>query len=94
LRDGRGQVVRDLDSFVALESKPVGCRQEAPEENTGLAGDALLKSRSRRDGRPRYDPVRQQFVYRWKTARHWKGCRELKLLLADGTEHVARFKFR
>jgi hypothetical protein len=36
-----------------------------------------------------------QYIYVWKTDAAWKGtCRQFTLRLADGTDHVANFKFR
>ena len=35
------------------------------------------------------------YKYVWKTDRGWAGtCRELRVLLVDGTLHTARFKFK
>ena len=42
-----------------------------------------------------YDPVADQYVYVWKTAKAWAGtCRQLIVRLKDLTEHVANFKFK
>jgi hypothetical protein len=36
-----------------------------------------------------------QYVYVWKTEKSWAGqCRELDVLLADGTMHSAKFRFK
>jgi hypothetical protein len=36
-----------------------------------------------------------QYSYVWKTDKSWAGtCRELPVLLVDGTLHTARFKFK
>jgi hypothetical protein len=36
-----------------------------------------------------------QYSYVWKTDRSWVGtCRDLRVLLVDGTMHTARFRFR
>jgi serine protease len=38
---------------------------------------------------------RGEYQINWKTQKEWRGtCRELSLLLDDGTEHTARFRFR
>jgi hypothetical protein len=35
-----------------------------------------------------------QYSYVWKTERSWAGtCRELRVLLVEGTLHTARFSF-
>jgi hypothetical protein len=42
-----------------------------------------------------YDPVSNQYTYVWKTQAAWSGtCRELQVLLVDGTMHTARFKLK
>jgi hypothetical protein len=42
-----------------------------------------------------YDPVLGQYTYVWKTQAAWSGtCRELQVLLVDGTLHTARFKLK
>jgi hypothetical protein len=42
-----------------------------------------------------YDPVSNQYTYVWKTDTGWSGtCRELQVLLVDGTPHTARFKLK
>jgi hypothetical protein len=42
-----------------------------------------------------YDPVLNQYTYVWKTQAAWSGtCRELQVLLVDGTMHAARFKLK
>jgi PKD repeat protein len=41
-----------------------------------------------------YDAASGQYVYVWKTDKGWAGsCRRLTVRLADGTDHVADFKF-
>jgi hypothetical protein len=42
-----------------------------------------------------YDPLLNQYTYVWKTQADWSGtCRELRVLLVDGTMHTARFKLK
>lgn len=42
-----------------------------------------------------YDADSGQYVYVWKTQKSWAGtCRQFTLRLADGTDHVALFKFK
>ncbi len=42
-----------------------------------------------------YDPVKDMYVYAWKTQKSWAGtCRQLIIRLVDGTEHRANFQFR
>jgi hypothetical protein len=41
-----------------------------------------------------YDPITGEYNYVWKTEKAWAGtCRPLTVRLADGTDHVAKFKF-
>jgi hypothetical protein len=36
-----------------------------------------------------------QYKYVWKTDKSWAGtCRDLRVLLVDGTLHTARFSFK
>jgi hypothetical protein len=40
------------------------------------------------------DAATEQYSYVWKTDKAWGGtCRQLIVLLADGTDHVANFTF-
>jgi PKD repeat protein len=42
-----------------------------------------------------YDAETEQYVYVWKTNKNWSGkCRELQLMLDDGSLHTAFFDFR
>jgi hypothetical protein len=41
-----------------------------------------------------YDPAADQYIYVWKTLSTWaNSCRQLTVLLNDGTSHVAFFQF-
>jgi hypothetical protein len=41
-----------------------------------------------------YDATADQYIYVWKTDKAWaNSCRQLRVKLADGTLHVANFKF-
>jgi hypothetical protein len=36
-----------------------------------------------------------QYLYSWKTSKSWAGaCRQLDVKLADGSDHIALFKFK
>ncbi|MHB8892916.1 MAG: PxKF domain-containing protein, partial [Candidatus Limnocylindrales bacterium] len=53
-------------------------------EETSTAGSSSLG----------YDALTGRYRYTWKTDRAWAGtCRQLVLQLADGTEHIALFRF-
>jgi hypothetical protein len=43
-----------------------------------------------------YDPLTNQYNYVWKTDKKWAAgtCRQLVVMLADGTSHIANFKFK
>ena len=41
-----------------------------------------------------YDPLLDQYKYVWKTDRNFRGCRQLIVRLADGTEKRANFRFQ
>ena len=68
-------------------SQQVACDSGAPtdaiEETVTTGGSSLS-----------YDPVTDQYTYVWKTSKSWGDtCRRLSLVLNDGTQHVADFKF-
>jgi hypothetical protein len=42
-----------------------------------------------------YDAATDTYSYIWKTQKSWAGtCRQLIVTLVDGTQHVAKFKFK
>jgi hypothetical protein len=42
-----------------------------------------------------YNAATGQYTYVWKTEKSWAGsCRQFKLRLTDGTDHIANFKFK
>jgi hypothetical protein len=41
-----------------------------------------------------YDAASDQYTYVWKTAKGQTGCRQLNVKLADGSDHIAFFKFK
>jgi alpha-tubulin suppressor-like RCC1 family protein len=68
-------------------SQPIGCDGSAPTdpiEETVTAGNSSLS----------FDESTGLYTYVWKTEKAWAStCRLLTLLLSDGTEHQALFKF-
>jgi hypothetical protein len=77
-----------LDIFAtAPTSRVINCDTSADMdsiETTVTAGGSSLT----------YDAVADQYVYVWKTDKAWAGsCRQLVVTLADGTVHLANFKF-
>jgi uncharacterized protein len=66
-------------------SFPISCAtgaQIGPAEPTATSGDGLT-----------YNGAIDTYTYEWKTTRSWTGCRRLVVGLADGTFHVADFRF-
>jgi uncharacterized repeat protein (TIGR01451 family) len=69
-------------------SQQINCADNAPInvlEETNTAGGSSLT----------YNAGSDTYQYNWKTEKSWAGtCRVLVVKLADGTEHVAYFKFK
>ena len=86
--DANSAFVSALATFASLTSTPVGCDSG---EATDLDGEVDGSGQTT----IRYDADANQFIYNWKTESSWAGtCRVLTLALADGSEHVARFRFQ
>jgi hypothetical protein len=68
-------------------SQPVACDNFAtlsPIDETVSAGQSGLT----------YDASADQYIYAWKTQKSWANtCRQLVIRFADGTFHIANFKF-
>ncbi len=69
-------------------SKQITCPAGSPLdsiEQTVTAGSSSLT----------YDPLVDQYIYTWKTNKAWVGiCRQLTILLDDGSIHTANFQFK
>jgi hypothetical protein len=69
-------------------SKPANCSSAEltnPIEETVTAGSSSLS----------YDALSDSYTYVWKTDKKWVGtCRALNVTLADGSQHLAYFKFK
>lgn len=69
-------------------SSPIACDASDPGsviEETVNAGNSGLS----------YDAGADQYSYIWKTNKAWRGtCRMLVLNLTDGSQHLAKFRFR
>jgi len=69
-------------------SSPVTCDTSEPSdvvEETVTAGGSSLS----------YSATTDQYSYVWKTDKGWKGtCRMLDIKLKDGSDHLAKFKFK
>jgi hypothetical protein len=69
-------------------SQQINCADNAPInvlEETETSGGSTLS----------YNAGSDTYTYNWKTLKPWAGtCRVLVVKLADGTEHVAYFKFK
>ena len=81
---------RGLNIFApgSPSSQPITCDVTAPVDvvdQTVAASNSGLS----------YDAGADQYTYVWKTDKSFAGsCRQLTLLLADGTSHAALFKFK
>jgi hypothetical protein len=78
-----------LDIFAAGSptSQAVSCDSQAPIdeiETTVTAGGSTLQ----------YDAGSGQYIYVWKSEKGWLGCRQLRVVLRDGSVRTAMFKFR
>jgi hypothetical protein len=69
-------------------SRQFACETSAPSddiEQTLTAGGSSLS----------YDATADQYNYVWKTNKAWAGtCRQLVVILKDGSIHIANFKFK
>ena len=69
-------------------SREIACDVNAPAtdvEQTVNAGGSTLG----------YDPALDEYTYVWKTEKSWKGtCRQLVVILKDGSIHMANFQFK
>ena len=69
-------------------SSPIPCDATEPDmviEETVTAGSSSLS----------YSATTDQYNYVWKTDRSWRGmCRMLVVRFNDGTEHLAKFRFK
>jgi hypothetical protein len=77
-----------LDIFAAGYPKAVAAACEPGEVPDAIEAYAAAASGLQ------YDPVTDMYTYVWKTQKAWKGCYEFQMKLADGSEHVAQFKFK
>jgi hypothetical protein len=41
-----------------------------------------------------YDAASNQYIFNWKTVKGQTGCRQVNVKLADGSDHIALFKFK
>ena len=69
-------------------SSPIACDMSEPGvviEETVNAGNSSLS----------YNATTDQYSYVWKTDKAWKGtCRMLVVKFNDGSQHLAKFRFR
>jgi hypothetical protein len=85
--DGTGVPINDLSSFVSLKSEAVPC------SDLTTAGSDPLESYSNSSGLLSKGDGNWQF--NWATPSGYAGtCRILILTLADGSTHIANFKFK
>lgn len=61
----------------------------------GWAPCGALDGPSRADGALSYNASGDRYTYMWSTSKSWAGgCRDLIMVLRDGTTHKARFTFK
>ncbi|MBX3057863.1 MAG: ExeM/NucH family extracellular endonuclease [Anaerolineae bacterium] len=69
-------------------SQAIACDSGSPQndvQETVSTGNSSLQ----------YDPDTDTYTYVWKTQRSWQNtCRQFKLVLNDGTVHLANFRFK
>ena len=88
LLDANGAFISNLAAFASLSSSMAPCE-------SGEVVELATEAESSGETTIRYDADANQFIYNWKTEKAWAGtCRILRLGLADGTEHIARFRFK
>jgi hypothetical protein len=62
--------------------------------DTGVPVDAVEETRTASASGLTYDPDADLYIYTWKTDRAWRGtCRQLIVMVSDGSIHRANFKF-
>lgn len=97
VKSGSGIPIKfNLGGYLGLEiffngfpiSKQITCPAGSPFdsiEQTVTAGSSSLT----------YDPLADQYTYVWKTNKSWAGtCRQLTIILDDGSIHTANFQFK
>ncbi len=89
LQDQTGTFVTSLSAVTKTWSWPIDCASQV--ESNVVPDDALASGSSGLQ----YDPVQNQYVFAWKTAKSWRGsCSRFVVQLADGTYHGADFSFK
>jgi hypothetical protein len=69
-------------------SQQIACDTSSPLDNIEQTVNAGGSSLS-------YDPTADQYTYVWKTSKAWAGtCRQLVVILKDGSIHHANFSFK
>ena len=79
-----------LDIFAASSptAVPIGC-------DTGKPVDAIETTTTSSHSGLTYDAASDQYTYVWKTDKAWSGtCRQLQVMLGDGSLHTADFQFK
>ena len=66
-------------------SRTISCDSEAPMDTIEQTVSASSSGLS-------YDTSSDQYTYVWKTHKSWTGCRQLEMVLKDGSLHEANFK--
>jgi hypothetical protein len=64
--------------------RTISCDSEAPMDTIEQTVSASSSGLS-------YDASSDQYTYVWKTHKSWTGCRQLEMVLKDGSLHEANF---
>jgi uncharacterized repeat protein (TIGR01451 family) len=87
ISDGQGGYIRDLSAVSAVRFAETTC--------DGTSYETVVDAQTSGDSGLRYDLATEEFQYNWKTERGLSGrCYVFMLELADGTQHLARFRLR
>jgi hypothetical protein len=63
--------------------------------DSGVPIDTIEETVTAGNSNLQYNPATGQYTYVWKTQKAWSNtCRQFQLMLADGSLHVANFKFK
>lgn len=90
LEDGTGAAIDDLDQVDEILAFSASCDDYAME-GENVVHETLDDGASGLT----YDPIEEQFMYRWKTDKSMGGsCYRLVVRMADGSEHDARFEMK
>jgi len=86
LANAEGTPVTALTSFASFSDTPIAC-EASPS-------DVLEEQLAATTSGIRYDAAENLFIYNWKTVKGAAGCRLIRVTLADGSHHYAKFQLK